>query len=208
MKKELIKVILGGLLPFSFNVLAAKTKELPPECKKSCQTRYGLFLGVTQDGVEAFSNCSSECVVFDPHRYQGTYTGIKWQCVEYARRWLLVTRGVVYGSVDYAYEIWDKISELSSPKGEKKISLQNINNGEIRNLKKGDLIIWSKDYKNTGHIAVVLEYDQKKMEIKVAEENYLNKVWPEDYARKIKIKKIKTGLKIDEKFVLGIKRME
>lgn len=35
------------------------------------------------------------------------YTGFKWQCVEYARRWLLVNYGITFDSVNYAYNIME-----------------------------------------------------------------------------------------------------
>jgi len=64
-------------------------KPIPTQCVTDCVSTYGDVLGVSKRGVEAYSNCSADCVIFEPNHWQGTYTGIKWPCVEYARRWLL-----------------------------------------------------------------------------------------------------------------------
>ncbi|MDP2193741.1 MAG: hypothetical protein Q8K36_04385, partial [Alphaproteobacteria bacterium] len=34
-------------------------------------------------------------------------TGMKWQCVEYARRWLIQNKGLTFDDVTYAWQIWD-----------------------------------------------------------------------------------------------------
>ena len=64
-------------------------ESMPEQCNTDCETQYGLELGKSPAGIPAYSNCSADCVIFEPNHHQGVYTGIKWQCVEYARRWLL-----------------------------------------------------------------------------------------------------------------------
>ena len=173
-------------LILGFNSLSF-AKENLKACLTKCVTPYGTLLGQTTDGVEAYSNCRPDCVIFEPNHFKKVYTGIKWQCVEYARRWLLKNFNVVYGDVDYAYDIWDKIHELNSPKGfpAKKLALDNIKNGNISNFQKGDLLIYAKDHENTGHVAIILEHNKSENWITVAEENFLNTKWPGSYARKI-----------------------
>ncbi|MBT4791100.1 MAG: CHAP domain-containing protein [Halobacteriovoraceae bacterium] len=193
----------------NFVTHANEQKKMPQQCLSDCKTPYGQELGATKDGIKAYSNCQSSCVIFEPNHYKKVYTGIKWQCVEYARRWLLTKHGVVYGDVDYAYNIWDKIKTLKSPKEfpKKELALKNIINGEIKDFRVGDLIIYGKEFLTTGHIAVVIEYNEKESWIKVAEENYANTKWPGNYARRIPLQNIKNKLTIDDQFVLGIKRI-
>ena len=83
-----------------------KVPQLPEACSTDCVSPYGEVLGTAAGGVPAYSNCSARCVVPAPNTLNGVYTGLKWQCVEYARRWLLVNRGEVYGDVDIAADIW------------------------------------------------------------------------------------------------------
>ena len=85
---------------------AESSKKIPFQCITNCETNYGVVLGQSPAGVPAYSNCNAECVIFEPNHLNDIYTGIKWQCVEYARRWLLQERGVVFGDVDIAADIW------------------------------------------------------------------------------------------------------
>ena len=39
--------------------------------------------------------------------HAGVYTGMEWQCVEFARRFMAVRMGIVFGDVDGATDIWD-----------------------------------------------------------------------------------------------------
>lgn len=74
------------------------------------------------DGVKAFSNCKSTCIQSeysffhlknkavsihkaDPKDNNLHYIGLTYQCVEYARRWWMKTKGITFGDIDSAYEI-------------------------------------------------------------------------------------------------------
>lgn len=51
--------------------------------------------------------------VFQVHKSpQGVYYGIKWQCVEYARRYLIDVTGHTFESIDYAWQIFDLTSAI------------------------------------------------------------------------------------------------
>ena len=99
--------------------------------------------------------------------YNGIYTGIKWQCVEFARRYLIVTHGITFSDVTSAFQIPDaKFTTLDGK--------QNI---EVRNdLQVGSLIVWPKNYMTNsvdGHVAVVSSITPNG--ITVVEQNYNNK---------------------------------
>ena len=99
--------------------------------------------------------------------YNGIYTGIKWQCVEFARRYLIVTHGITFSDVTSAFQIPDaKFTTLDGK--------QNI---EVRNdLQVGSLIVWPKYYMANsvdGHVAVVSSITPNG--ITVVEQNYNNK---------------------------------
>ena len=99
--------------------------------------------------------------------YNGIYTGIKWQCVEFARRYLIVTHGITFSDVTSAFQIPDaKFTTLDGK--------QNI---EVRNdLQVGSLIVWPKNYMANsvdGHVAVVSSITPTG--ITVVEQNYDNK---------------------------------
>lgn len=194
------------ILFFLLGVMPLWAKPLPEKCQQSCISTYGKTLGKSPSGVEAYSNCNSDCVVFEPAKHQGTYTGIKWQCVEYARRWLLVNNGTVYGDVDVAADIWNKIDHVKDVKSGREVKLIKYANGAQTHPKRGDLVVYAREYLNTGHVAIVTEINTDKGWIRVAEQNLLNQAWPADYARQLKLIKQDEKYWLLDPYVLGWKR--
>jgi hypothetical protein len=160
-------------------------KELPAACQTACATPYGMLLGESPRGIKAYSNCRPGCVIFEPNQWSGTYTGIKWQCVEYARRWLLINTGTVFGDVDIAADIWDRIDHLTDVKTRKQIPLETRLNGSKQVPQVGDLLIYAKAFNGTGHVAVVTGMDVNGGLVEVSEQNFHNESWPAHYARAI-----------------------
>lgn len=181
---KLLSIIL--LLPAYNGAFAENPINEPPvACQTECKSPYGKMLGKSPRGIEAYSNCQSGCVIFEPNNWNGTYTGIKWQCVEYARRWLLVNTGAVYGDVDIAADIWDKIDHLTDIKTKHPIPLEARLNGSTQAPEVGDLLIYAKAFNSTGHVAVITGIDINNGLVEVSEQNFNNEYWPDDYARKI-----------------------
>lgn len=158
---------------------------LPAQCQNHCVTPYGQFLGTAPGQVAAYSNCNAYCVVFAPNTQHGTYTGLQWQCVEFARRWLLDHKGMVYGDVDVAADLWNKIQTVTRVTDGQSFPLQAYLNGATSAPQVGDLLIYGREYLNTGHVAIVTAVDLTTGTLKVAEQNYLNQPWPGDYARQL-----------------------
>jgi glutathionylspermidine amidase/synthetase len=154
-------------------------------CYNKCITDYGKVLGSTKKGLKAYSNCSNGCVIFEPNKYDGTYTGIKWQCVEFARRWLLANHGVVYGDVDYAIDIWDKIKFYTYVSNQEKLPVSSQVNGSKQPPVVGDLFIYAKVLLGTGHVAVVTNIDKENKKVMLAEQNYKNTLWKRNFARAV-----------------------
>jgi hypothetical protein len=179
-----LHTLLVALLLLSTPQAYAADASPSANCSTKCSSPYGEILGTTADGTSAYSNCKSDCVIFEPNQEQGVYSGIKWQCVEFARRWLMHNRGLTFGDVDTAADIWaiDSFTRLSDGS---KVPVTNQLNGSNALPHTGDLLIYAKEYLGTGHAAVVLEVDRNKRLIRVGEENYQNKKWPANYARSI-----------------------
>ena len=186
---------------------ATDTVTLPKNCTESCITPYGEVLGITTEGTKAFSNCQSSCVVFDPNQENGIYSGIKWQCVEFARRWLIRNRGLTFGDVDVAADIW-KLNTLTRLSDQSLVPLKTYVNGSNTRPKRGDLLIYAKEYLGTGHAAVVLEVDQARGRVWVAEQNFNNKKWPGDYARSIDLINKKGRYWLLDAYLLGWMRAQ
>lgn len=89
----------------------------------SCDSPFGSVIGVSSVGsVPAYSNCNSDYISDQSNFVNVTiandvvvndvYTGMQWQCVEYARRfWALTSPFTVFGSVNGASDIWSSLTE-------------------------------------------------------------------------------------------------
>ena len=159
--------------------------QLPEQCTRACDTPFAQILGQSPSRVVAYSNCNNQCVFKKPAFTQETFTGIQWQCVEYARRWLLINQGVVYGDVNIAADIWEH-SQVHTPDDTQRYDFTGIVNGDQDNyVQQGDLLIYSKEFQGTGHVAVVLAVNTEKQLVYVGEQNYSNTPWQNGYAREI-----------------------
>jgi len=194
-----------GLLLIGIACLAT-AESLPKACTTDCKAPYGVVLGVGMGNVPAYSNCNADCVVFEPNKDAGTYTGIKWQCVEYARRWLYLNKGVVYGDVDIATDIW-KLASVTRVKDKTEFKFLTYTNGNDTPPQVGDLLIYAKAYLNTGHVAVISKVDTKNHSLQVAEQNFNNTKWADGYARSIPYVEHDHKTWVLDAYLLGWKRV-
>lgn len=186
-----------------------KNKQL---CDVDCVHDFGATLGQS-NGVEAYSNCQSQCVNLEfsflnlttgkvtihkqnPKDDNLHYIGLINQCVEYARRWWMKNNNITFGSIDSAHEII-YLTEGKNIRTNKNFPLaRSINGTATRPPKIGDLVIYYPDRNNPlwlhGHVAVVVDVDKKLRYVSLAEENYDNKKWKRHnkYARKISLFKV------------------
>ncbi len=183
-----------------------KSLPLPGACMTQCRTPFGQVLGVGTGDVPAYSNCNAKCVNPAPDKKDGTYTGIKWQCVEYARRWLLVNKGEVYGDIDIAADIWG-LKYVTRVKDKAKFRMINYPNGNTTKPVVGDLLIYAKAYLKTGHIAVISKVDSTMHTIDVQEQNFNNAKWPGNYARSITYIKRQGHYWVLDAYLLGWKHI-
>ncbi|MEJ2361364.1 MAG: CHAP domain-containing protein [Gammaproteobacteria bacterium] len=184
----------------------ARDTPLPAACTTHCKVVFGKVLGVGAGNVPAYSNCNANCVNRVPVIKNGTYTGIKWQCVEYARRWLLQNKGVVYGDVNLAADIWG-LKYVTRVRDKTRLKMINYPNGSRIRPVAGDLLVYARAYLKTGHVAVISEVNAKQRRIHVLEQNYKNTKWPGDYARSIPYIKRHQHYWILDAYVLGWKHI-
>lgn len=144
------------------------------------QNLFGSIIGVYDNKIYIYSNecdinnkihtCSNERGT--DNYWNGIYTGIKYQCVELARRFLLIFYGITFESVKYAFEIF-QLNYF------KKIGYGNVDilkciNTESEILPhQGSLIIWDPIgyMETTGHVAVVVNVDKINNNIDIIEQN-------------------------------------
>jgi glutathionylspermidine amidase/synthetase len=166
-------------------------------CVEQCNAAFGTLVG-NSFLTKAYSNCNGSCVK-NENNYVSLnnsskliFTGMKWQCVEYARRWLIENKGVTFGDVQYAYNIWDLPSGETIANHER-VPLQRFINKETKEAPQvGDLLINSVKLAITGHVSVVVGVEQDS--ITIAEQNYFNRPWEgKNYARRLLLDKDSQG---------------
>lgn len=154
---------------------------------------FGTLLGVAPGDVPAYSSdydTADDRLLPNRHAYRsyldGIYMGYKWQCVEFARRWLYVNRGYIFDDVAMAYEIF-RLRSVRVVKDDVLLPLRSFRNGARRHPEPGCLLIWSEggEFERTGHVAVVTEVFSDR--IRLAEQNVGHRVWlpGRDYSREI-----------------------
>ncbi len=190
-----------------FSAVVSYADELPQHCSQDCVVGYGEILGESTSGVKAFSNCNNTCVNPAPFFIDETFTGIKWQCVEYVRRWLLVNKKVVYGDVDVAADIWQLEYVLTSDKKTQKPFINILNGDKQHGLQRGDLLIYARAFYGTGHVAVVLKVDEEKQRLYLGEQNFDNNKWQGDSARDIPYIKRENEIWVLDPYLIGWKRV-
>jgi hypothetical protein len=161
---------------------------LPEQCTNNCNVPYGAELGKNRNTI-GYSNCNTECISNQPSQaITNRYTGMSWQCVEYARRWLINVKQVTFDDVDNAQQIW-LIKNVTEVDSHKKYHFLNIPNNNNHPPAVGDLIIYkiTQPYFPYGHVGVVVGTNLKAGFVDIAEQNYTNDQWVNvnQFARRI-----------------------
>ncbi|KAK7198668.1 CHAP domain/Glutathionylspermidine synthase preATP-grasp [Novymonas esmeraldas] len=181
-------------------------------------------IGVTPDGVPVISNgneshfsnlesvtssCQALCS-FDrkaPVSVPYRKLGVKWQCVEFARRYLASRKAVWMASMPIAEEVWRLEAPFARVEDGAPVEFTrtpNKSRGPAPAV--SDLIVWGQSPETPfGHVAVVTEVLPNA--VRVAEQNQGFERWPEDmlYSREIPMQRDGDGAVelVDEDPVLG-----
>ncbi|MBP2699971.1 bifunctional glutathionylspermidine amidase/synthase [Photobacterium lucens] len=138
---------------------------------------FGTLLGYAPGGIAIYS---SDYSTIDEEEYaddsamrsyiHGEYMGYKWQCVEFARRFLYINYGLVFTDVGMAYEIFS-LRFLRQVVNDKILPFYAFANGARQAPTAGALLIWQKggEFQETGHVAVITQIEGNK--VKIAEQN-------------------------------------
>ena len=156
--------------------------------------KFGTLLGIAPGGVPAYSSdydSADDRDLPDRHAYRSYYDGIymghKWQCVEFARRWLYVNKGYIFDDVAMAFDIFE-LHCARVPRDNSRVPLKSFRNGSKRHPEAGSLLIWDEggEFEVTGHVAIITEVSPHG--VKLVEQNVDHVRWGEgrDYSRKIK----------------------
>ncbi len=89
--------------------------------------------------------------------------------MEYARRFMIMTRGITFGKIDCAHHIWEDLPPFSGLKTKQELIVRRFATGlKIEEAdadyhpKIGDLVIWPREEKEIpwGHVAVIVRVDE------------------------------------------------
>ena len=151
---------------------------------KNQDAPFGTLLGYAPGGVAIYSSNYGSLNFRDYpdeasfRSYIGNeYMGHKWQCVEFARRFLYLNYGVVFTDVGMAYEIFS-LRFLREVVNDNLLPLQAFANGSSRAPVAGALLIWQKggEFKDTGHVAVIAQLLNDR--VRIAEQNVVDSPLP------------------------------
>ena len=147
--------------------------------------KFGTVLGRAPGGVPVYSSdyATADTKEF-PNRQayrsfvDGIFMGYKWQCVEFVRRWLYITKQYTFDDVSMAYDIF-RLRTVKNHIDESLLPLHSFKNGGKRRPEPGCLLIWDAagEFAVTGHVAIVTEVHDAY--IHIAEQNADNNIWPE-----------------------------
>lgn len=149
-------------------------------------------IGIDNYGVVSYSNLEKHKMANDKYMYiyGNIYTGLKWECVEFIRRWLIINYKITFEEVECAYNIFmhPYLCFRNVITGNR-VPYRKYYNGSIGNIfpKIGSIIIWHKNEKQPyGHCAIVCNYDNKY--VYISEQNWGDKKWIKNYSRQIEYK--------------------
>lgn len=163
---------------------------------------FGIVLGANR-GVEGFSNHRVRTFARPGSSYvNGHYAGYKYQCVEYARRWLILVKNLTFQSVPCACNIWG-IKFLENLENSQQIPLVPLANGSKFPPQPSALLIYKRRFGMPwGHVAIITEVNLEQGYIRVAGQNEEDDHWPGDYSRQLPLEFIDNLYWVRDKYAL------
>jgi hypothetical protein len=64
-----------------------------------------IILGKTKEGIECYLNSGRNKGEINRVKNGQYYTGLKWECVEFIRRYLILTKGITFENVESALDL-------------------------------------------------------------------------------------------------------
>ena len=129
------------------------------------------ILGTTREGVSAYVAHSSNEINYVEWKGRTIITGRKWECVEFVRRYLLMTKGIIFKDITSANEIWGLLTFINV-ENNTEVPCMHYSIGTIR-PRRGDVLIWTASEQDPyGHVAIILqETDNVLGTVEIAEQN-------------------------------------
>jgi len=142
--------------------------------------------GVASTNVHAYSNGDDDFFSVERHYLHGIFMGFKWQCVEFARRWLLMRKSCIFPPIPCAADMWNELKFVERVTDGKQFPLKLYPNGSHHKPKHDSLLIYPRNKELPfGHVAIIC--DVVPGFVRIAEQNYIYHSWADDFAREIPV---------------------
>ncbi|AFU99383.1 bifunctional glutathionylspermidine amidase/synthase [Simiduia agarivorans] len=170
---------------------------------------FGTLLGYAPGKVAIYSShypSANKAEYPDRQSYRSTLDGhpmgYKWQCVEFARRWLYQNYGYVFDDVPMAYDIF-QLHHVTRLADDTLLPLRAFANGSLRAPEVGCLLIWAEggEFEVTGHVAIITDIGPDF--VRIAEQNVEHAKLPEGqhWNRQLRLERKPNGrFQIHEQF--------
>ena len=134
---------------------------------------HNTLLGTTTDGIPAYQPYPLGSQEINHVNWKGksVITGLRWECVEFVRRYLLLTRGIIFKDVKQANQIWGLLTFIDAERNTN-IPCMHYGIGTIQ-PRHGDVLVWAISEENPdGHVAIIVsDTDNHIGKVQIAEQN-------------------------------------
>ncbi|CAF1281098.1 unnamed protein product [Rotaria magnacalcarata] len=156
--------------------------------EKPASIPFNKVQGIASSNVHAYSNGDDDFFSVERHYLHGIFMGFKWQCVEFARRWLLMRKSCIFPPVPHAADMWNDLKYVERVTDGKRFLLKLYPNGSPHIPKRDSLLIYARNAEaefTFGHVAVIC--DVVPGFIRIAEQNYIYHSWSDDFSREVSL---------------------
>lgn len=157
----------------------------PVSFKAPGSVPFGEIQGYAPGGIPAYSNQHDHFFSGERSLDGNMFCGFKYQCVEFARRWLLERKGLVLPDVNWACHIF-QLKEVRHAETAEVVAVQTVRNGTAAKPEADTLLIYPSCTDNiVGHVGVITEVGEDY--VCVADQNYRFHRWTESYSYRLKL---------------------
>lgn len=146
---------------------------------------FGEVQGYAPGGIPAYSNKHDMYFSGERSIDGNFFCGFKYQCVEFARRWLYERKALVLPDVSWSVHIFN-LKEVFDAATAKPVRCVAIRNGTVVKPVADSLLIYPSEENNlVGHVAVITEVGDNW--VRIADQNHRFHKWEGNFSAQIKL---------------------
>lgn len=161
------------------------SERVPVSFEKPGHMPFGALQGYAPGHIPAYSNKHDHFFSGERSIDDNVFCGFKYQCVEFARRWLLERKGLVLPEVNWACHIF-KLKTVKDATTAEDVPVVAVRNGTEAKPEPDTLIIYASSETNVvGHVGAITEVGDDY--VCVADQNYRFHKWEAPFSCKLKL---------------------